>query len=92
MATAEEQPVQLRVQVSCSVMPVLDGTRLNALCLVGWSLETRAEKGKRSSQLGPARRSGQTTTLTGHQDVCMSCTTWKRRGKWWHGRVVVQAD
>lgn len=36
--------LQVQVQVRCSVMPDLDGTRLNALCLVGWSLETRAEK------------------------------------------------
>lgn len=47
--------MQLRVQVRCSVMPVLDGTRLNALCLVGWSLETRAGKRKEEQSIGPGK-------------------------------------
>lgn len=49
MAVAEGQPVSLQVQVRCSVMADLDSTRLNALCLVGWSLKTRAGKEEEQS-------------------------------------------
>lgn len=55
MAAAEGQPLQLQVQVRCSVMADLDGTRLNALCLVGWSFKTRAEKGKREESIGAGK-------------------------------------
>lgn len=85
MAAAEGRRVQLQVQVRCSVMAGLDGTRLNALCLVGWSLKTRAEKERGAVNWG--RQDGQTTALTRHQDVYVLHGL-KRRGKW-RGRVVV---
>lgn len=87
MAAAEGRRVQLQVQVRCSVMADLDGTRLNALCLVGWSLKTRA--GKERGAVNWGRQDGQTTDLTRHQDVYVLHGL-KRRGKW-RGRVVVQA-
>lgn len=75
MAAAEGR----RVQVRCSVMPDLDSTRLNALCLVGWSLKTRAEKERGAANWG--RQDGQTTALTRHQDVYVLHGL-KRRGEW----------
>lgn len=59
-------------------MPDLDSTRLAALCLVGWSLKTRAEKERGAVNWG--WQDGQTTTLTRHQDVSMSCTAGKGGG------------
>lgn len=55
MAASKGQPLQSKVQVRCSVMADLDGTRLNALCLVGWSLKTRAGKVKREQSIGAGK-------------------------------------